>query len=339
MRIVTCASYYGTGSSAITDLLSEYDNFKSLGDYEFRFIQDPGGICDLEYNIVENHHRHNSGNALKIYKKNVDFLSGNKFVKKYEPFFNYKWKKYSYDYIDELTEVKYNGYWHQDVINRGSLFYTYKRVLNKILKKTIWRNNKEKSLNELPNEITLCANPSKEVFLNATRKYIERLFKEANLENKENVMVDQIVPPSNLKRYTRYFNNIKVFVVDRDPRDIYLLEKYIWKGRVIPTESVEIFCDWFINTRKHRETEVYSQDDVMFVQFENLVYNYEQTVKKIENWLGLDSESHIRKKAKFDPKKSIENTRLWRNIKECQNDIMYIEEKLSEYIFSYEEVK
>lgn len=333
MRIITCASYYGTGSSAITDLLSEYDNFKSLGDYEFRFVQDPGGISDLEYNIVENHHRHNSGNALKVYKRNVDFLSGNKYIKKYEPFFNYKWKEYSYEYIDELTTVKYNGYWHQDVINRGKLFYIYKRILNKILKKTVWKNNKEKSLNELPNEITLCSTASEEVFLSATRKYIDRLFNEANIENKENIIVDQIVPPSNLKRYIRYFNDIKVFVVDRDPRDIYLLEKYIWKGKVIPTDNVEIFCDWFINTRQHRKTEIYSSESVMFIQFEDLVYDYNNTIDKIEKWLEIDSNSHTLKKERFDPKKSIKNTRLWEQIDGCQNDIKYIEKKLSEYIY------
>ena len=74
MKIVTCASYYGTGSSAITDLLSEYDCCKSLYEYEFRFVQDPEGISDLEFNLVENHHRHNSGHALKRYRNKVDFL-------------------------------------------------------------------------------------------------------------------------------------------------------------------------------------------------------------------------------------------------------------------------
>ena len=52
MKIITCAGYYGTGSSAVTDILGEFDNIHFMGDYEFRFIQDPGGIADLEYNIV-----------------------------------------------------------------------------------------------------------------------------------------------------------------------------------------------------------------------------------------------------------------------------------------------
>ena len=61
MRFISCASYYGSGSSAITDFVSEFDSVYSFTDEEFRFVQDPDGISDLEYNLVENFNRHNSG--------------------------------------------------------------------------------------------------------------------------------------------------------------------------------------------------------------------------------------------------------------------------------------
>lgn len=333
MRILTCASYYGTGSSAITDLLSEYECCKSMSEYEFRFVQDPDGISDLEYNLVQHHHRHNSGHALKRYKNKVDFLAGNKFIKKYESFFNNCWKKYSYEYIDQLTDLKYKGYWHQDVIDRGYSFYLKKRTQNKILQKTVWRNQKDRSLNELKNEITLCSYPSEEKFLELTREYIDRLFYEANTDNKENIIVDQIVPPSNVERYLRYFNDIKVFVVDRDPRDIYILEKYIWKGKVIPTESVEIFCQWYEYTRKHRKHEYYNENKVMFIQFEDLIYKYNDIVAKIENWIGINDNKHKYKFKFFNPNKSINNTRLWEKNDVNLEEIRYIETNLKEYIY------
>ena len=69
MKVITCASYYGTGSSAISDYISEFKGVKSLTDYEFRFAHDPDGLSELEYNLVENFNRHNSGHALKRYKK------------------------------------------------------------------------------------------------------------------------------------------------------------------------------------------------------------------------------------------------------------------------------
>ncbi|MFR2839546.1 MAG: hypothetical protein ACLTBU_10660 [Zhenhengia sp.] len=339
MRILTCASYYGTGSSAITDLLSEYECCKSMSEYEFRFVQDPEGISDLEYNLVENHHRHNSGHALKRYKKKVDFLAGNKIIKKYEPFFNYHWKEYSYEYIDKLTEFSYKGYWHQDVIDRGEVFYFVKRLHNKILQKTIWKNQKDRNLDEMKKEITLCSAPSQGQFLDLTREYIDKLFGEANGEKKPNIIVDQIVPPSNVNRYLRYFNDIKVFVVDRDPRDIYLLEKYIWKGKVIPTESVEVFCEWYKYTRKHRNTEIYDQKKVMFIQFEDLIYDYERSVKNIEQWLGIDSNSHKYKFNHLNPKNSKKNTQIWKQIQCPNEEIKFIESNLNKYLYDFEKNK
>ena len=72
MRFITCASYYGSGSSAITDLISEYQSVYSFTNEEFRFVQDPDGISDLEFQLVENFNRHNSGHALKRYKRLVE---------------------------------------------------------------------------------------------------------------------------------------------------------------------------------------------------------------------------------------------------------------------------
>ena len=241
MRIISCASYYGTGSSAITDLISEYKDVCSMTNYEFRFVQDPDGISDLEFQLVENHNRHNSGHAIKRYKRLVDFYSGNRWIKKYEPFFQYKWKKISYEYIDELVDFKYKGWWQYDLLDKGVNYYYRKLFINKLLHMTVWRNVEDRQLNVLPHEITYCSRPSKEKFLEKTRAYIRKLFTAANIENVANIMVDQIVPPTNLKRYLRYFDDIKVFVVDRDPRDIYILEKKVWKGNVVPTESVELF--------------------------------------------------------------------------------------------------
>lgn len=337
MRIISCASYYGTGSSAITNLLEEYKDCVSLTDYEFRFLHDPDGISDLEFHLVENHHRHTSGYALKRYKRFVDEL-GNPHMKKYEYYFQNQWKKLSYEYIDALTEFTHKGYWHQDVTDRGLLFYIWKRCCNKLLQKTIWRKQPERALNELPHEITYCSFPTEEKFLYETQKYIENLFEAANINHTHNLMVDQVVPASNLSRYLRYFKDIKVFVVDRDPRDVYLAEKYIYKGRIVPTESVEIFCKWYRYTRKHRDTEKYDTEKVMFVRFEDLIYRYDEKVKEIEQWLGFGPEDHIKSKTRLNPDISIKNTRLWEKIPEVSEEMSYIEKELAQYIYPYDKV-
>lgn len=332
MRIISCAGYYGTGSSAITDYISEFENVYSLTEYEFRFLHDPDGISDLEYNLVENHNRHNSGHALKRYKRLVDFYAGNKWISRYEPFFDNKWKKISYEYINELTDFTYNGWWQYDLLDRGEVFYYRKMLLNKILKRTVWRNNSEKVLNVLPHEVTYCSKPSEEKFIKCTNRYLNKLFKAANKGNKPSLMVDQIVPPSNLNRYLRYFDDIKVFVVERDPRDLYILEKYIWKGNIIPIDDVQIFCKWYRYTREHRKTEKYDVEKVFFVQFEDLIYKYEETTSQIDQWLQF---TNVKKKKRknFDPKKSISNTRLWTKYEKEEKNIRYIENELREYLY------
>ena len=340
MKIITCAGYYGTGSSAVTDLLGEFDNIHFMGDYEFRFVQDPWGIADLEYNIVENYHRHNSGYALKMYKKNVDFLSGS--FKRYESFFNGQFKKLSYEYIDSLTSFKFKGYWHQDVIDKGLLFWFFERLIYKIANKIlvpIIRNGQNKepitfSLMEIFNEQTFVPVADKDFFYSVTRDYIDKLFTAANSDNKEFVMVDQIVPPSNTNKYSSFFHDIKIIVVDRDPRDIYLLEKEIWKGKCVPTENVTNFCKWYELTRHHLKNEKDNPQKVLRVQFEDMVYHYQETTEKIMSFLGLNKVSHISPQSKFIPAESVRNTQLWKNYPELKSDIESIEKSLNQFCYN-----
>ena len=334
-KVISCASYYGTGSSAITDYFAEYQNVYSLTNYEFRFLQDPDGISDLEFNLVENHNRHNAGHSLKRFKRLVDFNAGTQFNKRYEPFFRNMYKKISYDYIHELTDFTFYGYWFYDFYDKGK-FYYYTRLLPGKIWKLMHPANKESTgYNALPKEITYCSKPSYDKFVTCTQKYIDALLAAANITNKPYIMVDQMIPPSNVSRYTKYFSDIKVFVVDRDPRDVYILSKYIWKDRVIPTDSVELFCKWYEYTRSHRKTEMYNPDTTMLIQFEDLIYRYSDTTEKMEKWVGLDKVDHIHPKSTFNPEKSIKNTRLWVNKPEYATEIKYIEQNLKHYLYDY----
>ncbi len=334
MKIITCASYYGTGSSAITDLISEFDNCKSLGNYEFRFVHDPEGISDLEHNLVENQNRHNSGRALKRYKKTVDFLSGNRFLKKYEGFFQNEFKKMSYNYIEELTEFKYNGYWHYDLTDKGMLYYTTYKILAKIVRRFagFFIKDKERGFKLIRNEVTYCSYPTEAEFLAVTRKYLKDLFEIANKDNKEFLMVDQLVPPTNVDRYTRYFENIKIVVVDRDPRDLFLLENLYWKTAVIPRD-VKTFCKWYEITRRHRKFEKYNEHNTILIQFEDLIYDYENSLDKIMKFLGLERSNHKYKKQNFNPDISIKNTRLYEKHPERDEEIQYIYKELKEFCY------
>lgn len=333
MRFISCASYYGSGSSVITDFVSEFDSVYSFTDEEFRFVQDPDGISDLEYNLVENFNRHNSGHAIKRYKKLADFYCGNIFGKKYEGFFRGNWRRFSDEYIDNLTDFTYHGWWQNDLMDKGSFYYFRKKIVNKMLHMTVWKSNTERTLNTMKNEITYCAHPTEEEFLNYTKQYINDLFSSV-CSDKEILMVDQIVPPTNLKRYVRYFDDIKVCIVDRDPRDIFILEKYVWKDGVIPSE-VEDFCKWFKYTREHRRTEKNNENQVLYVQFEDMVYKYDETTRKVACWLGLDLKDQNRKKQIFNPDRSKNNTKTWNKYPQAKEEIAYVSKELAEYLYDF----
>lgn len=334
-KIITCAGYYGTGSSVVSDLLKEFDNCYSLGDYEFRFIQDPDGISDLDYNLVENNHRHNSGYALKKFEKLAKFLSGNKIIKKYEKFFDNKFYTETQKYIENLKDLEWKGMWHEDIRSRGVLFYYIDRSFNKIattLNKKIF-NKKEQGFTLIKNEKTYCSYP-KEKFYVYTKSYIENLCTIANKDKKEFIVFDQLVPPSNLERYNRYFNDIKIIVVDRDPRDCYLLEKLYYKGTVAPVNDVEKFIKWYFLIRQHRKYER-DPENVLRIRFEEAVYDYDKFLNKILSFLNLSENNHIKKKKFFNPEISKKNTQLWVKYPEYKKDIEKIEKELKEYCWNY----
>lgn len=336
MRIVTCSSYYGTGSSAVTDYVGEFESTTSLGEYEFRFLHDPDGIADLEYNLVWNHNRHNSGHAIKRFKRLVDFYAGNRLIKRYEPFFSNRWKEIAYRYLDSLVDFSYKGWWQYDLLDRGLSFYYRKLLVNKLYKLVLGKNN-ERVLNVLPNEVTYCSRPTQECFDAKTKAFLNELFQAANIYNKPILMIDQLLPVSNLNRFEKFFDDLRVVIVERDPRDLYILEKYVWKGNVIPTDDVQTFCKWFKYTRAHRKVEVLCDEKVMLIHFEDLIYRYDQTSVKIRDWIGLKEEDHVYKKQKLNPQESMKNTRLWLQY-DIGEDQKIIETELAEYLYDYSEI-
>lgn len=333
MKLITCASYYGTGSSAVTDLINECDNVHFMGDYEFRFVQDPDGICDLEYNLVLNNHRHNSGYAIKRYERNVDFLSGNRFIKKYNKFFGDQWRILSKEYINELVDLEYKGYWHQDVRDKGNAVYFIERAINKMMHSLPFVDP-ERNYSVFMNNFTNYVSYPGERFYYITRRYIDRLFESCNYDHKEFVMADQLVPPSNTSHYLRFFNDLKVVCVERDPRDLYILEKKYWNGTIIPHE-IDQFCKWYKITRLHRDYENDDCDRILRIDFEDLIYKYDETTSKVMSFCGIEPFHHTSPKTLLIPEKSINNTKLFEKHKEFESDIKIIERELNKYLYSF----
>ena len=77
-----------------------------------------------------------------------------------------------------------------------------------------------------------------------------------------------------------------------------------------------------------------NSNKVLRIRFEDLIYNYDDEVKRITKFLGFTSKDHINKKSRFDPDISIKNTQLFRK-KEYQEESKIIERELEKYLYNF----
>lgn len=339
MRIITCAGYYMTGSSAVTDLFNEFSNCGSVRDYEFRFIHDPDGIRDLEYNLIENNNRHNTSNAIKRYLRLAKFLNGNSIRRCYRKYMGNTFYRLSKEFIDSITELQCSTWWHYDQYEKGRLFVYIDNVFCRLMKLLAGKRGRNSvfrySLLELFNEPAYYSAIDRETFRKCVREYIGKVIKIINKQQTDWVMVDQLLPPSNINSYLNYFDDIRVFVVDRDPRDLFILANEISHEKIIPYYDVEAYCKWYEITRRHRKCEVYDKEKVYFLQFEDLIYQYVETSANLIAFAGLDPKDHTMQYKYLNPAVSVRNTNLAPQYPKYQEEVKYIEERLSDYLYDF----
>jgi len=75
--------------------------------------------------------------------------------------------------------------------------------------------------------------------------------------------------------------------VDRDPRDLFLLEKEVWHGTVVP-KNVDEFCIWYSTTRAHRQYEQDDSERILRIQFEDMIFKYDEMRDTILDFVEID---------------------------------------------------
>lgn len=342
MKIITTASYYGTGSSAVTDLLSEYENVKSLGsNFECRIAHDMFGLSDLEYYLVDNYHRHNSSVAINMFKRLMGIYGLDKKLRMedYPYYLGPNFEKGVKEYIDDLTELTFKGGAHTDIYMMSNFIITLLKIRERIYRKfhklninnddSSWAHTTLSPYGKLIRSCDYNISYPKEYFLEVTKKFTRKIFSGDDENSTGYLMIDQLVSPANTMRYVRYFDEIKVVCVDRDPRDVYYNEKVYWKGGVVPSDT-ETFVRWFKSTRAHKEYEIDNPNYVKRIFFEDLILDYERMVGEIEKFLDIDPSLHTKPLTFLNPSISIKNIHRWKNDKSEWSNIEYIEKELPE---------
>ncbi len=333
-KIIIPTGYMGSGSSAITDLVAEFKDCKNdFKSYEYVMLHCPNGIFDLEDKLLNGNNAIRSDEALRTFELQMKKLYDKKFwwVGNYKEIIDSKFMEEVYSYLNKITEFKYDGYWYTHEEVDAKMFF--KLLLRKPIK-TIFKNKYYKPILKYKDGMRITFIKSEEFYKNS-KEFINNIINMI-AQGSENVVLDQFLLPFNLFRVDNYFDdNARVIVVQRDPRDVFILNKYIWKQKKIGIPmpcDVHEFCKYYKGMRESEKP--IKSNKVLRINFEDLIYKYDETVKKVMEHLEFTEEMHINKKQRFNPDLSINNTQLFRK-KDYQEEMKIIEKELSNYLYDF----
>jgi hypothetical protein len=344
--LLSTTGYGCTGSSAVTNILEEFDGIKSLGNKEFTFAHEPDGIADLENSLREGH-RLKTDLAVKRFLALAHELASSY---PYNEHFNGKFEILANEYMVSITNCRWTGWWPRAFetkkisISENFNFCFTEQLFNWRLKSLCydayepdaWFPNYKPVITMYYKNISDKADEAD--FLQKTRKFTDKLLQEENTDNKfRYILLDQATPPISLPRYSRYFTCPKTIIIDRDPRDLFTLNKALWGVGYIPSTTVEQFIRWYAETRKNRENEILNDGASLFLQFEELIYEYNASLNKIYAFIDMPEKYHINKLKCFKPDLSIQNTQVFLEYPDLFSDIDIIEKRLEEYCYPFPE--
>lgn len=333
-KIIIPTGYMGSGSSAITNLISEFEGYEAeQGTYEYVFLHCPNGVFDLEDKLLMGNNAVRSDEAIHEFLQTMKQLYNKKYwwVGHYEQIVGKEFWKYTQEYADVLVQFEPEFYWYyQENADKKMIVQLVVRRVLKLL--SLGKVNLKKPL--LYRDMKLSYVMPTE-FFEATRNYLEKIWILLGA-NKNNVILDQLLLPFNLHRFEHYFDERAiVFVVERDPRDVFITNKYIWpkRGEAVPYPTeVKAFCECYRKLRKMEKPAC--NENIHRIKFEDLIYNYEESVTRILSILKIEKRQHELPKSKFIPEKSINNTQLFLD-KRYIGEAQIIEKELSEYIYKF----
>lgn len=338
-QILTCTGYGTTGSSAATNILEEFSDVKSLSDnFECTFLHEADGLRDLEHALCEGH-RLKTDLAIKRFLRLADALNKNIF---YIKCFNGKFKKHSCAFIDSLCTAQWKGAWHR---SSDTMSYSKQDLLYYNLARQVFLHEYSYSHYHLfePNGWRPCYYLRNKTyyahfdasFYQKARNYVTALLHECTRHtDAKNILIDQFFPAYDIASYLKYAPQTKTIIVDRDPRDMYVLNKSSWGEAYIPTENIDTFIQWYRGIRFSQKKEA-ENAQVLLCRFEDFIFNYESSLNRLMQFAGLEKSEHTKKLQRFNPEKSIKNTNRFTHFPKWKADIQKIEEELSEYCYHF----
>lgn len=155
------------------------------------------------------------------------------------------------NYMKHLVQFRVPGHWEY---HYGGSRFNLKKMLGSI-RRTLMHEQIIGELYKMPyydktSSLQYSFVTDKE-FYALTKKFIYRYFSMIKgSDHRPNLILNHFLLPHNAFRIPRYFDNdFRLIIIDRDPRDVYVMEKYRARSdnSLLPCDNVEDFVSFWKN--------------------------------------------------------------------------------------------
>lgn len=331
--IVGVSGYGATGASAYMDILSEFENIRALKGVEFQLLQETDGLIDLAFHVTQRRNRLAESFAMERFLRVVNGSQCDNLNRVTSDVLRQRAR----GYLDAISTVHWKGRsGFQPADFNGAISLA---PINRALK---WVNRVTTRLigkNAYPKHMMRQTDIGKERFVAETKEFLKDVIAALPNEGQENIALEQLFSTSNPCEGFEYFDDVRSIVVDRDPRDVYVLTNYLLPhiATFMPHDKdVRSFVEYWRAIHVSNETcdETDAKGKVLHVRFEDLVFARDETVSVLERFLGLRHGGDYGRF--FDPAASANNTCLYKTHCQEKSDIEYIEQHLSEFLYDFD---
>lgn len=321
MSNIIVTGWGGTGSTAFVELLEEYKTCSTCGigltGYEHYLLSLPDSFFDLKNKLLYNNGTPDSAtDAIYKFKSEMEYLyklKGNWFGD-YQNIIGPEFITQTEKFLEKLGVTEFGSvYYNEYKGSRFSFFQLVKQLVVFMYRFKFY--GKIGMIQEVERtKKLLYAYPDEKQINLAIAEFVEWYFSAIKKDFIGHLIVDHLINPPHISGVIwdgrLLFNDTKILVIKRDPRDIFVLGKYYWnKDNYVFCEDPNDFVRWwgqYCCSNKEIENK-----DVLYVWFEDLIYNYDRTTDEIEQFLGLSRLEHVDIGKYVKIERSIDNTQVF----------------------------
>ena len=125
-------------------------------------------------------------------------------------------------------------------------------------------------------------------FINFTKKFLNNIF-SINSRIKKNIVLDQSTNFWKPEIVFKYFDNLKIVLINRDPRSVY----YSMRSRqsfAYPGYDINLFVEWYDYMNKKRDKlSKKNKKNIIEINYERFLNNFKSESKKLNKFLRINN--------------------------------------------------